>query len=262
MTERQKYSGTAEEKEFIALLEDKIRLVQKINQPQVMNFLDPRLQSLAEQILNKNDDLAWDLQGGVPGAERQRLIIGPADWELSEQDARITLLASQGNVGQQGIKAINHRDYLGAILGTGIRREKLGDIWLTPAGCVLAVDQDLATYLQQQLIRVKGNVLDLQILAAGTFLPPEKEVCTLETTVASLRLDAVAAAAFRTSRSRITGEIAAGKFSVNWQEVTRLDFNLKTGDVVSSRGRGRIVLKYVKGNTAKGRVKIGIEKYI
>lgn len=262
MTDRLKYSGKAEEKEFLALLEDRIRQVRKNNLPQVMNFLDPRLQSLAELILDKNNDLTWDLQGGAPGAERQRLIIGPAEWELSFVDARITLLACQGDFGYIVGNAASHRDFLGAILGTGIKREKLGDIWLTQKGCVLAVDQDLAVYLQQQIIRVKGNVLELQIMAPENFAPPEKEVVSLETTVASLRLDAVAAAGFRTSRSRISGEITGGKISVNWQEVTRLDFILKVGDVISARGRGRMVLKCTKGSTAKGRVKINIEKYI
>jgi len=262
MTERQTYSGSGEEKEFLALLEDKLRLTRKTNQIQVTNFLPPRLQSLAEMVLEKNSDLQWELEGGAPGAERQRIIVAPLHRELIPKTSRIVLLAMEGDFRHGVRQPATHRDYLGAILGTGIKREKLGDIWLTPAGCVAAVDQELAGYLSQQVIRVKGNSLEIRVLAPGSFNPPEKEVSQYFTTVASLRLDAVAAAGFRTARSRIAGEITAGRFSVNWQEVTRLDYLLKAGDVISARGRGRLVLQEASGSTAKGRIKISIGKYI
>jgi len=261
MSDRLKYPGTAEEKELMAVLEDKMRLARKTQRPQVTHFLNPHLQGLAEGILEKNPDLQWELEGGAPGAERRRIVLAPAGGEIDQDHSRIALIACQGDFARAG-KQATHRDFLGAILGTGIKREKLGDIWLTPEGCVLAVDQDLAAYLCQQSIRVKGVVLDLQILAPGSYQPPEKAASLLTTTVASLRLDAVAAAGFRTSRSRIAPEITAGRISVNWQEVTRLDYLLKAGDVISARGRGRIILKDVGGNTAKGRVRITIEKYI
>jgi RNA-binding protein YlmH len=65
-------------------------------------------------------------------------------------------------------------------------------------------------------------------------------VDTFRSVEASLRVDALASAGFRMSRSKLADMISGGDVRVNWKEVTKNGLCLKTGDVVSVSGKGRI----------------------
>jgi RNA-binding protein YlmH len=62
----------------------------------------------------------------------------------------------------------------------------------------------------------------------------------MTTVEASLRLDAIASAGFGVSRSKMSDLISAGDVRVNWKEITQSSQALKTGDLVSIRGKGRL----------------------
>ena len=68
----------------------------------------------------------------------------------------------------------------------------------------------------------------------------------ITSTEASLRLDAVASAAFRVSRSKMTDLVKAGDVRVNWREATKASLELKEGDVVACTGKGRFEVKSIE----------------
>jgi RNA-binding protein YlmH len=88
-----------------------------------------------------------------------------------------------------------------------------------------------------------------------------KNVKEITATVPSLRLDAVAAAGYGISRNKILGEITAEKVKVNWSVVSDGSFQVKEGDIISTRGRGRVRLETVRGLTKKGRVSVRLTRY-
>jgi RNA-binding protein YlmH len=57
---------------------------------------------------------------------------------------------------------------------------------------------------------------------------------------ASLRLDAIASAGFGMSRSKMVDLINGNEVRVNWKEVTQASYQLKAGDLISIRGKGRL----------------------
>ncbi len=250
---------TGEEKAFVARLFDKMKLLEKKQQSQVTDFADPHLLGVAERILEQYGDLNWESYGGHPYAERRRILLFPDFLEMSLEAAQITLLACYGDF--SAVK-VSHRDFLGALLGTGIKREKLGDIWLVPQGCVAAADREIANFLLYEPLKVKGVPLEIRELAQEQFSLPEREGKNITTTVPSLRFDAIAAAGFGTSRTRICREIFAGKIKVNWQEITKTDYPLKEGDVLSGRGRGRVIVQEISGTTHKGRIRVTLQRFV
>lgn len=253
---------TDEEKNFAARLIDKLNLAEKTGQIQVTDFIDPHLQALANRVMKDYAGLQCIVDGGSEQAERKRVIISAEPLEKKDAEEYVALLGCVAVCSAKEYLAakITHRDYLGALLGTGIRREKLGDILLTEKGCIIAAAREIAGYIYQQPFVVKGIPFEMS--------ETEPEVCATEagegkivtTTVASLRLDAVAAAGFGTSRSKLTREILAGRFKVNWQEVTRLDYQLSQQDVISCRGRGRVVIESAGGESKKGRIKVTLKR--
>ena len=88
--------------------------------------------------------------GGYPGAERTICLFLP-DWQEPE-DALALAMADEGPVKvlrctHNADGGITHRDILGAILGQGITREKVGDLLVGPESCDVLVLEELADYL-------------------------------------------------------------------------------------------------------------------
>ena len=91
--------------------------------------------------------------------------------------------------------------------------------------------------------------------------PPEKTAKEVRATVASLRLDAVRAAGFGLSRTKMVQLVDDQRTEVNWQMAKSASQAVKPGDVISVRGRGRIEIKEITGKSRKGRIGVLIERY-
>jgi RNA-binding protein YlmH len=96
-------------------------------------------------------------------------------------------------------------------------------------------------------------------LTALQVKPPR--VYTFRSVEASLRVDALASAGFRMSRSKLADMISGGDVRVNWKEVTKNGLCLKTGDVVSVSGKGRIEVGEIT-MTKKGRYAVELTRFL
>ena len=92
--------------------------------------------------------------------------------------------------------------------------------------------------------------------------PRPPTVKTVRDTVAALRLDAVLAAGFSTSRSKAADFISAGRVSINHRECMKGDRAVNEGDVLTCRGLGKCVVKEVLGASRKGRIMLVLERYV
>lgn len=253
-----------EERKFAGKFLDKLEAVEKRHLTSITDFLTPPLQGIAENMLHKYTEITWYISGGSEFAERKRIVLAPNYVQLSEDDINIDMLAFNGDFNKKVLQnfKVTHRDFLGAILALGVKREKIGDLWVTEKGCVTAVASELSRYLQQEPLRIKGVNCSTEVLDRGTFRPPVKSEKIVNTTVSSLRLDAIAAVGFGVSRSSISQDIVAGKIKVNWRNITKTDHSLKKGDVLSGKGRGRVILLDVFDKTRKGRFRVSIQRFI
>jgi len=203
--------------------------------------------------------------GGHPNAERCRLLIGHpdviegmrADPQVSET---VAVLQVEGNF---LFDSATHRDFLGACLGTGIEREKVGDIIVqADRGAQIIVCQELVAHLEQSLTQVRTVPVKTTPLASLTELrvPPPK-MKDIRTTEASLRIDAVASAAFGMSRSKMTDLVKSGDVRVNWKPITKPSAEVQQGDMISVTGKGRCEVKEVM-ETAKGRFALNLVRFV
>lgn len=244
--------------EFLARLEDKIEIVLERHQEQVTEFVDPYLRKCAFHYLNKVTDINFSCFGGVNDAERQRIVICPYYLEPQSEMANLSIIEFKGNLEHI---TYSHRDFLGALLGQGIKREKIGDIYLIDQGFVVIVSQELTDFLIYHSLKIKGIPLKAQKYEPGQWQPSKPPGKLINTTVSSLRLDTIVASGFGQSRTKVTGYIKGGKVKVNWQVIEDLDYQCQENDVISFRGKGRIVISKVTGETRKGRLKVTITRY-
>lgn len=221
------------------------------------DFLDPRQQKIAEDILSMNRSICHSFFGGIAESERAVCLIHDENYEITEEDIPITILSISWN---KSSKKLSHRDFLGSILGCGIKREKVGDIVLDEDSAYVACMSDISRYLLYNLNKV-GSVV---VSVSETKDPHKKEemVKVIASTVASLRLDSVIATGYGVSRAKAVETVKSGKVKVNWEDTNSSPREMKQGDIISIRGRGRIVLEEVAGTTKKDRIRITIKKYL
>jgi photosystem II S4 domain protein len=221
----------------------------------VTDFLSPPELVEITGIFNRLTEIKLLPNGGYPQAERQR--IGICRTELALEATEVPLLAIEisGNF-------LFHRDFLGAMLGAGIVREKTGDlIVLGERGAQAIIVPEMLDYLTAALTQVRSvpvKVKPIELSALQIREPKKKEMVTTE---ASLRLDAIASAGFGLSRSKMVDLVSGGEVRVNWKDVSQPAFQLKAGDLVAVRGKGRLEIGEVM-ITKKERYRINLTRYV
>jgi len=142
-----------------------------------------------------------------------------------------------------------------------LKREKIGDIVVFPEGCQVIVAAEVVDYLLTHWDRVHQVPITVREIDEEQLAVEPERIKEIKATVASLRLDAVAAEGFGMSRTKMVREIKAERLKLNWKPVTNPALSVNEGDVLSMRGRGRVVLSQVAGTTRKGRTSIVLHRY-
>ena len=154
-----------------------------------------------------------------------------------------------------------HRDYLGSLMGLGIRREVLGDILPDQEGAVLLASTGIAPYIKENLMSVGRQEVTVEEIALEEITQHLSDGQEMTIGVASERLDAVISKVFSLSRQDASKAITSGKVQVNWRFVLKPDLSVKEGDLISIRGFGRIRIQNQTGTSRSGRLKIRIVRY-
>lgn len=251
----------SEDKLIVAKVLDKFYLSEKTNRVAVTDFLDPYMQNIVSVCLNSNNIDNYLFFGGYEGAERAVVIFCPRNLPKTYEPEtagflkvlRINLM-SRGN--------ISHRDYLGSLMGLGIKREKIGDILIKDEHCLVIVVNDVADYIRYNLDKVGNVKVELDYVGLDSLKAYEPKVKEIRTTVASLRLDSVAKAGFGMSRNKVQDYIKAEKVNLNWETTTSLTKTVKEGDMISIRGKGRVLIQEIGRTTKKDRISIYLKKFI
>ena len=100
------------------------------------DFLDPRQADILISLANRRPEVQVKLFGGYEGAERKRAIVAPDYRMLEDEPEGIALLEVRGST--QGHLELDHGDYLGAMLGLGIKRDRVGDLHIHDEFCSLS----------------------------------------------------------------------------------------------------------------------------
>lgn len=216
------------------------------------DFLSPAQRSIILSAKELSTLCRIRFDGGYDDAERVRAKFLPPDTDY-EPDTPISILEISSRA-----DALAHRDVLGALLGLGISRGKIGDIIIHSNRCTVVCDKNIARYIMSNLDKVgrigvkvdEGRITDIR----------KSEPTTITAAVMSLRLDSVTAEGFSIPRTAAAELIRAGLCFVNWMPTEAPSRNVKEGDIITLRGKGRIKLNKVGGQSRKGRTFIEILK--
>jgi photosystem II S4 domain protein len=223
------------------------------------DFLSPPELAEVQRVFARLTEIELLPWGGYPQAERQRLAIARSEIPLDTSQVAVAALDIAGNF---LFDQATHRDFLGALLGTGIVREKVGDILvLGERGAQAIVVPEMVEFLEQSLMQVRSVPVKTRRIDWSELKLREPKKKELTTTEASMRLDAIASAGFGMSRSKMADLINGGDVRVNWKDITQSSHQLKSGDLVAIRGKGRLEVGEVMV-TKKERYRVNLTRFV
>ena len=236
------------------------------------DFLSPEEQSKAAGFFRRNRSQGAFLYGGYDEAERRMPVFMPDYTGVADEASVIEYFRTCPEdcplrVLDVAIPAIEktspgHRDYLGALMGLGIKREKIGDIIVKPRGAQIIVSEDLAEYLRDSLSSVGRVTVTTSISDITGLEPAEVRKEEREYNVSSPRLDNVVSAVFSVSRKSAQEAISRGLVFIDGIQTMKPDRQLKNGEKLVLRGKGKAIYKGTSGKSRKGKDYIKVIKYI
>ncbi len=246
-----------DEKLLIARAADTAALCERQYAIKAMGFLSPAEAAvIAKNMPSAN--VKRFFFGGYPEAERKLFVALPEYAEESDAEDFIAVLEITG----REIGSLSHRDYLGSLLGLGIRREKIGDILVYEDKAIAFALEDIADYIILNLDKIGRHGVKIRKMGISEVEIPKRRIETINVTVASMRLDCIVAAALRLSRTKVLELLASGRVSLNWIECKNPSAAVKEGDTLSIRGAGRFRVGEETRETKKGRLAVKIEKML
>lgn len=263
---------TPEDKILIAKYEDKVRQCSENSMITCTAFLDMRERSVIASHLAPQSEAKTVFYGIFGDAERVAAVMLPYYIEASDCDSLRLHFAESPEDNPLAVievekdrfsKPLSHRDYLGALMSLGIKREVTGDILVNENGCKIAVLAHMAEYVAENLCKAGRGTLKARVISAQNVSEPEKATGVEDSfTVSSMRLDSVVKNAFRVSRSDACKAIESGVVFVNDCECLKADKKICGGDKIVFRRKGRIIIEDCSCISKKGRIIVIIKRFL
>ncbi|MCH2561575.1 MAG: photosystem II S4 domain protein [Prochlorococcus sp. ALOHA_A2.0_50] len=189
------------------------------------------------------NDFKFFIYGGFSSSQRSRIACFRGD-NIPEEDAL------KSNFPAQGIKIngnflfdnATQDDFRSLLIENGVNQIKVGDIWtIGDRGAQGIIDNLDIKHLDEKIfylrdVKVKINVVGIDELQ----IPSGRSKKLVNTVEASTRLDAIASAGFRVSRTKIIERIENGMLRLNGSKVNKPTINLKIGDKLELENKGFI----------------------
>ena len=196
------------------------------------------------------------LWGGYENAERCAVCFGDREYFADKSDYPIKCILIKP-VNQKFADTLSHRDFLGSLMGLGIRREVLGDIIISQQCGYLFCLDTISDSIIQNLTQVRHTTVNCELannIPTDALPQPENR----EIIVSSERLDVIVSAIYNLSRSQVLPVFHTEKVFVNGVVKTSPSATLNIGDKVSIRGFGRFIYNGVLRHTKKDRLVISV----
>lgn len=222
-------------------------------------FLTLAEQGALAELKGALSGVPYVLFGGADGCERKLLQFGSealCGYEQAPPVACVKITPANPRFSD----ALTHRDYLGALMNLGLKRETLGDIVLEGDACFIFCTEGVAPYIVENLTTVKRTT----VRAEATNAFPKAAAARLSAQavqIASERLDALIARAFSLSREESAELFRISAVFINGAPAASPSAAPQMDDIISVRGHGRFAYRGISGTTRKGKLRANIDLY-
>lgn len=257
---------------FLRIAEDRFNRFLRSGIMDSCDFLTLEEQSIGDRFVKSHVSDGVYYYGGYSDAERRLIIFVPEYmgaynekglcefFQSNPEDCPIEILRLR--LPKQEKTVLGHRDYLGALMGMGIKREKIGDIIVLKDGAQIIIKKEISKYLLENFTGVGRAMLTSEIEPISALDMGEIKMLEIKLNVSSPRLDNVISSVFGVSRRDAVFAISKGIVFVAGREVNKPDYQVKDGEKLVLRGKGKAIYNGVVGTSKKGKSYISVTKYV
>ena len=201
----------------------------------------------------------FTLYGGYDNAERCIAVFGDEDDFGYECSYPVVFIKTEP-LQMKFADKLTHRDFLGSLMGLGLRREMLGDIIINENIAYIACLDSVSDFIINQLDKVKHTSVKCSL---SSFIPTDvlPELRYEELIVSSERLDVLISAVYNLSRNESQKRIESETVFCNSLVTVSTSYVPKNGTLISVRGLGRFIYDGILRQTKKGRNVISVRIY-
>lgn len=231
---------------------DKLERVVENYSIEYTDFLDPYQRKLCHSFINRFREISSFEEGGLANSERKSILMYPIYMNKNDIEIPIKALRIDGSF---KFKELSHRDYLGALMNLGIKREKIGDILIHKNYGNIIILKEITDYIKYNLKMINKESVLVTEVDISELAEIEEEYVEKNITLSSFRLDVFVSAICNLSREKSLSLIKSGYVKVNWQTIDIASKEIHESDMISIRGFGRIKVTQYLGKTKKDRNK-------
>lgn len=249
-----KYIENDDDKILLRKINDLIKKSEKTYSVLYSHFLTPAEQTLISKVEEFFGYIGFD--GGYENAER-RLCRIRTDEYCVDDGLPIELYSVTATANDA---EFSHRDILGSLMGLGVKREMIGDIITDGRKAQFFCHNSVSEFIALNLKKIGRYTVTVKKDTLAEIAAAKTEDITIN--ISSMRIDSIAAECFGLSRTKAAEFIKRGAVSVNWFVCTDTSKEIKTGDKISMRGKGKAEIGDISGISKKGRLFVNIKKYV
>lgn len=196
------------------------------------------------KVIDKINESTYVFYGGKEELERKMLFFLPS--YISKEDFLNEYASNYIDcikITPKNIKfcdELNHKDYLGALMNIGFKREMFGDILTDSKSAFLFVDSSISNQICENLTKVKHTDIICKII--------DKKECNftynfIDKTIfiASNRLDNILAEVYNLSRNQAQEIISNEMVYIDGKTIVSNSFEIKNGSRISVYRKGKFI---------------------
>ena len=206
------------------------------------------------------NDLSYLAYGGYKNADRAKIAcFRKSIYKNDEEIKKAFPLKGIDIRGNFLFDNATQEDFRNLIKDSFINKDKIGDIWtIGDRGAQGVIDKNELESISQNKYFLRDVEVEVKIIPLEELKFPiervEKHITTVE---ASQRLDAIASAGFRISRSKINDRIKNGLMKINGFKVYKPTLFTKKGDIIQLENKGLVeILSMEKTKRDRWKIKL------
>lgn len=219
-------------------------------------FMNPYQLKCFEDIIRRVDSLNYRIYPDDSRFERKIVQICPDYTEPESLEVPVEALRISGSF---KFNKVSHKDYLGSILGLGIKREEIGDIYVHERYGYLMLKKNMADYVTMNLTSISRENVNISQVDLDEIEFAEEKFNEIIINISSKRADSIIAEIFNVSRSKSQELILAEKLYVDFEKYASVSREINDGSLISLRGYGRAVFDETLGETKKKRLRARVK---
>ncbi len=238
------------DKLLLSKAQDTIDLSIKRNAPCFFGFLNESEVQLIKDSLYLDDSCSF--YGGHSDA--QRMIFGCGYCEESD----FPIVAVRFSYKKE--YKLTHRDFLGALMSTGIERSTIGDILTGDGETIVFLKSEISSHILNEITKVGKVGVKLSVIDFADIVYTH-DFDEIYLTVSSLRLDVLVSALCNLSRDNSQKLIKSELVAINHRITSNVSKQIAVGDVITIRKYGKFVFAEDNGFSKKGKHKITVKHF-